>query len=336
MPQERVGVLFGGTSPAYPASLRSACAVLAQLDHAAYTAVPIGITHDGRFLRYTGRIRHIADDTWHTDTAHCRPVRQQAGRLIERDGTPLKLDRLFPVLPGTDGRLLMPLARASLPLAGCAPQAIAVCADKAKARRLAAPVGVRVPRSVVVRDSASLSALHKAAAGLTFPLFVKPVRAGLTFGVSCVRQPEELLPAVQRALAYDSRLLLEEVVPGRELGCGVLGGDDPLAGRVDEVERTPGFFDHTEPAPQSVKTYLPASMDANTEKRVQQTAVRLCRALGCTGLCRVELFLTPTGELVFNEINAAPELTPYSRAVRTLKAAGLPFSELLTRLLQQG
>ena len=169
---------------------------------------------------------------------------------------------------------------------------------------------------------------------LSFPVFVKPVRAGSSFGVTRVESRDALGTAVDAAFRYDSSVIVEEAVPGFEVGCAVLGTDTLTVGRTDEIELSGGFFDFEEKYTlKTSRIHMPARVDAETERRIQEAAKVIYRALGCSGFARVDLFLTPSGELVFNEVNTIPGLTAHSRFPNMMKGIGLSFPQMIDRLL---
>lgn len=339
-----LAVLFGGCSTEYPVSLQSAHAVLTHLDPEKYQAVPLGITRDGRWLRYTGSVDALLDDTWHLDERHTTPALISPDRglhglmMIAPAGvTTIRLDAAFPVLHGRngeDGTVQGLLELAGIPVVGCGVLSSALCMDKDVAHQLAAHAGVEVPRSAVFRAGEDLAVLPERAGCLGWPLFVKPARAGSSFGVSRVERPEDLEGAVMAALEHDGKVMLEEAVPGFEVGCAVLGTCPPTTGRVDEIELAGGFFDYTEKYHLVTSViHMPARISPEQEARVQHTALRVYQALECTGFARVDLFLTPEGRLVFNEVNTIPGFTAHSRYPSMMEAVGLPFPQLLDTLI---
>ena len=207
--------------------------------------------------------------------------------------------------------------------------------DKDRAHRLAALAGVEVPKSFAFGRDAAFDEILKRAGELGWPLFVKPVRAGSSFGVSRVKEPLALPDAVREAFRYDSEILLEEAVPGFEVGCAVLGNQTLITGAVDEIELARGFFDYTEKY--TLKTsaiHCPARIPEETAGHIQEAARKIYRALGCRDFARVDMFLTPEGRIVFNEVNTIPGFTSHSRYPSMMKAAGIGFSELLTRMIE--
>lgn len=339
MTKKNLAVLFGGASPEYPVSLQSASAVLEYVDRSRYHVLPIGISQEGEWFHYTGALDHIAADTWQEDAAHCRPIalsqsrRQRGFFTLSATGaifTPL--DLALPILHGEngeDGTVQGLFALAGIPIVGCGVLASSLCMDKHRAHLLAAAAGIAVPRGVVLEKGD-----ERMTKRLPYPLFVKPLRAGSSFGISKVSAPSALPQAIALARRYDEKVLVEEAIDGFEVGCAVLGRDRLRVGRVDEIALQTDFFDYKEKYTlETAKIHMPARIDAATERRIQQTAQTIYRALGCDGFARVDCFLTPEGRIVFNEVNTIPGMTAHSRYPNMMKGAGLSFSQMLAELL---
>lgn len=176
--------------------------------------------------------------------------------------------------------------------------------------------------------------MQKIQSYLTYPLFVKPVRAGSSFGISKITDANALDRAIELAFCYDAEVTVEEAIDGFEVGCAVLGNETLTVGRVDEIELSDGFFDYTEKYTlRTSSIHMPARIPAETEKRIQDAAVVLYRALGCSGFARVDMFCTPSGEIVFNEINTIPGFTAHSRFPNMMKGIGLDFPQMLDTLI---
>jgi D-alanine--(R)-lactate ligase len=206
--------------------------------------------------------------------------------------------------------------------------------DKALAYIVARDAGIAVPTFWTVAAAEDVDP-----DALTYPVFVKPARSGSSFGVSKVTRREELPRAVETARQYDSKIVIEEAVAGSEVGCAIFGdGCDLTAGEVDRVALSHGFFRiHQEDQPESGSensTFIvPADVSDETRELVRETAKSLYRALGCTGLARVDLFLKEDGTVVLNEVNTLPGLTSYSRYPRMMAAAGLPLADVIDRVV---
>ena len=341
MERKTIAILFGGSSAEHEISLQSAAAVAGALDPARWQPVLVGITRQGEWLRYRGPVPAIADGSWRQGDcvpAMISPDRQLHGLVeLPRGGaaavTPL--DLAFPVLHGTDGEdgaVQGLLQLAGVPCVGCPLTASALGMDKALAHQLAALAGVKTPRTALVDRRTPAAELQRLARGLGYPLFVKPVSQGSSFGVSRVPGPDGLAPAVEQALQYDCRVLLEEAVPGFEVGCAVLGNETLTVGGPDEIELAGGFFDFTEKYTlRSSRIHLPARIPQEKAQQIRGAAVKVYRALGCRGFARVDLFLTPAGEIVFNEVNTIPGFTEHSRFPGMMKQAGLSFAQVVER-----
>ncbi len=339
-------VLFGGCSSEHSVSLQSAHAVLAHLDLNKYHPLPVGITEDGRWLCCAGGFDGLLRGSWQAEGIPCA-LRLDRGQtallLLDGSGNTLNFDAAFPVLHGKngeDGTVQGLLELVGIPIIGCGTLSSALCMDKDRAHRLAEAAGVPVPRSAAVSAGASWEDVQAAAETLGYPLFVKPVRAGSSFGVSRVETPEALPAAVENAFRQDSRILLEEAVPGFEVGCAVMGNPGETAltvGAVDEIELSGGFFDFEEKY--TLKTssiHCPARISLKRAEEIQTAARKVYEALDCRCFARVDFFLTPEGGILFNEVNTIPGFTAHSRYPSMMKAAGLDFPALLDRLIELG
>jgi len=345
MKRKRIAILFGGCSSEYEVSLQSAYAVATHIDKEKYEVLYIGIEKTGAWYLFQGDPADIPGDAWR-DEENCIPVAVSPDKtlhgilLLKETGVEnLPLDGALPVLHGRngeDGTVQGVLELADIPLIGCNTMSSAVCMDKETAHRLAKECGVNVPASytVVKEDLQREGLILSYGKELGYPLFVKPLRAGSSFGVSKVGKPEELLTAIEHGFAYDSRVILEEAIEGFEVGCAVLGTEELTVGEVDEIELSKGFFDYTEKYTlKSSKIHVPARISKQKADEVKETAVRIYRGLGCSHFARVDMFLTPQGEIYFNEVNTIPGFTTHSRYPNMLKEAGISFEEILSRLL---
>ncbi len=376
MKKLKVAVFFGGCSPEYSVSLSSASGVIRGLNPQKYEPVLVGITRDGHWFHYHGSVEQIENDTWEASgnctPAVLSPNRGEHCLLLlgESGISAIQIDVALPILHGKngeDGTLQGLLELAGIPLAGCGTLASSLCMDKDRAHRLAGCAGVRVPKSLVLEASQLASEADRqdaAAADLTaasiaspdtdaslngmlfdaqdfaretgYPIFVKPVKAGSSYGVTRVTSPDQLGPAVRLAFQYDDQVILEENIDGFEVGCAVLGTAELITGEIDEIELSGGFFDYTEKY--TLKTsaiHVPARIDAAKAAELKETAKTIYRALGCSGFARVDMFLTPRGEIVFNEVNTIPGFTEHSRYPGMMKAAGYQLSEVLDLILEQ-
>ena len=341
-------VLFGGNSSEYEVSLQSGAAVLDALDRERYEVFPVGITRQGRWLAYSGTTEEIRQDAWEA-RPDCRrvwlsPEPEVHGCLMQSQNgiEVVRLDAVFPVLHGKngeDGTVQGVFELAGVPVIGCGVLASALCMDKDRAHKLAALAGIAVPKSAKFDRGAAAGEIAAAAESIGWPLFVKPVRAGSSFGISRIEGPEALETAVAAAFEQDSEILLEEAVPGFEVGCAVLGlpEGELTVGEVDEIELSQGFFDFEEKY--TLKTsaiHCPARIPVEKAAAIKAAACKVYRALGCRVFARIDLFLTPDGKIVFNEANTIPGFTAHSRYPGMMRAAGLEFEPLLAKMIELG
>lgn len=363
MKKKKIAVIFGGNSTEYEVALQSAFSVLENINTEKYEIIPIGITREGDWYHYTGKYEKIADNTWFLDGRENKPVVVPQNRsvkgFLELSAHPcterferfeaactklytdpykvLPVDLVFPVLHGKngeDGTVQGLLELAGIPFVGCNTLSSALCMDKDRAHKLAGLAGISVPGSVTFRRTGKERALTEIASKLSYPLFVKPVRAGSSFGITKVYGDDELYAAIETAFEHDAEVIVEETIDGFEVGCAILGTEELTVGRVDEIELSGGFFDYTEKYTlKSSKIYMPARIDAATERRIQEAAVTIYRALGCSGFARVDMFLTLSGEIVFNEVNTIPGFTSHSRYPNMMKGIGLSFADVVDKLI---
>ena len=346
--QTRVAVLFGGRSSEYDISLQSAFSVIGHIDAQRYEPVLIGITKEGDWFRYYGDRADILNDRWR-QSGRCVPAafaqNYHAKALLEfpeHGGVQCtRIDAVFPVLHGKngeDGTVQGLFELAGVPVIGCGTLASALCMDKDRAHRLAALAGVDTPAAAVFSARVTPGELMRETAALACPLFVKPVRAGSSFGITKVDDRGELWEAVRAAFEHDDRVIVEQGVPGFEVGCAVIGNEDQLTvGAVDEIELSDGFFDFDEKYTlKSSKIHMPARIDDETAARICSAAETVYRALGCSGFARVDMFLTPEGRVVFNEVNTIPGFTAHSRFPNMMRGVGMTFAELIDTLIRTG
>ena len=347
MEKKNIAVIFGGCSPEHTVSLASAAAVIRNIDAEKYEVIQLGITEGGEWFRFYGSPDDIEANTWRADRTKCIPAvispdRDQHGILEFRlSGVrTTRLDAAFPVLHGRngeDGTVQGLCELAGIPLIGCGTLASALCMDKDRAHKLVMLAGVAVPRSVLLEKLPTSAELAALAEGVGYPLFVKPVRAGSSFGVARVEAPSELRAAVRDAFRYDNSVLLEEAVPGFEAGCAVMGNGNLITGRADEIELSGGYFDFEEKYTlKTSKIHMPARVDEATERRLRDTACRIYRTLGCRGFARVDMFLTPDKRIVFNEVNTIPGFTSHSRFPKMMSGVGYDFPALVDALIALG
>ena len=339
-----VAVFFGGFSSEYSVSLESAYSVISNLSPERYRALPIGITRDGKWFYFDGEIEKIPADTWQNDV-DCTPVllSPERGRhtlyLLKKEGIEtIPVDAAFPVMHGKfgeDGTIQGLIELSGIPLVGCGTLSSALCMDKDRAHKLAEYAGIAVPKSIALKEGYDKAALEAFAKETCFPLFVKPIKSGSSYGVTKVLQQQDLLSAVAFAFQFDDGVLVEEGIAGFEVACAVMGNDTLVSGEVAEIETLGEFFDFTEKySHTNTAIHIPARISPALSDKVKKTAQSLYKALACQGFARVDLFITPDEKIIFNEINTIPGFTEHSLYPGMMKAIGLSFSDVLDHLIE--
>lgn len=342
-----VAVLFGGYSSEHDVSLDSAYSVLKNLDREKFDPIPVGIDKSGDWYLYTGDISHIKDKSW-VSSDEKLPVYLSPSRsrhcLIALDGDMAKrvdIDCVLPILHGKngeDGTVQGAFEAAGIPVAGCDTMSSALCMDKDRSHKLAEHAGIRVPKSIVIDSMKKAGSVHAFAAEIGYPVFVKPVRAGSSIGVTKVTDEEMLDSAIALALDNDREAEIEEFIDGVEISCAILGkGDEKslICGELAETEVVSGFFNYKEKYTHSTCTiHVPARIPTEKADEIKALAKKVFNVLGCGTFARVDSFLTPSGEIVFNEINTIPGFTELSLYPGMMKAVGMSFTEVLTRIIE--
>ena len=345
----RVALLYGGRSAEHPVSVVSARSVIEALDPERFEVVPIGITREGAWmLPRTSPLELTAPEgglpqveaEGHEITL--RPE-QRSGALAVTTGEQLgAIDVVLPILHGPygeDGTVQGLFELADLPYVGAGVLASALAMDKSMAKVVLAQAGIEQVPCLVVREhqwQADPEAVARRVAGeLRYPVFTKPARLGSSIGISKVKSAGELAGALSLAFAHDAKVLVEQGVVARELEVGVIGNQRPEASVVGEVVPGHEFYDfEAKYLDESSKLVIPAPVAAAVAERVRGIAVRAFQALDCEGFARVDFFyVDSTGEVLLNEVNTIPGFTPKSMFPMLWAASGVPYPELIARLI---
>ena len=358
MSKIRVTVLFGGQSSEHEVSRISAQCVLENIDRSRFDIQTIGITKKGEWLKYEGDISLIGSGQWEETARRQLRERKDVGLLScykeniptlrtlinsdEENNADEIVDVVFPVLHGPngeDGSVQGLLQLADVPYVGCNILASAAGMDKAFSKLVFANAGIPQAEYMVVMrseiDEKIDDIMRKVTEKFGWPCFVKPANAGSSVGVSKVKKPEDLMSALQYAAKYDAKILIEEYIKGREVECAVLGNDDPVASTVGEILPCNEFYDYNAKYIDGKSaTIIPADIDPDIMEQVREYAVRAFKALGCSGLSRVDFFVEGSGRVVLNEINTMPGFTDISMYSKLWEASGIPYTELITKLIE--
>ncbi len=346
--KKKVLVLFGGVSSEHDVSLNSACSVIKNIPDDKYEIITMGITKDGKCYIYNGSPDMLPNEKWLKDTKNLEPAviscdRSHHGIIRLADGAKIeRIDVAFPVLHGKngeDGTMQGLLEISGIPYVGCGTAASAICMDKAVTNAIADFSGIAQAKWTAF-DKHAYSAdktalLASAAEKLGFPIFVKPANAGSSVGISKAKNLAELEAACEKAFEHDKKVVLEENIVGMEVEVAVLGNENPIASVVGEVVPCNEFYDYdAKYLANESELHIPARLPEEKLKAIQNAAVKAYLSLGCEGFTRVDFFVRKAdGEIMLNEPNTIPGFTSISMYPKLFAASGIPYSELLDRLL---
>lgn len=299
----KIGVLFGGKSAEHEVSINSAKNVIAALDKKKYNITPIKINKDGIF-----NFDNIKN-----------------------------FDVIFPVMHGPfgeDGSMQGLLKLAGVPFVGPSVLGSAVGMDKDVTKRLLRDAGIPIGKffTLKIGDKVNFNEIKKE---LGLPLFIKPVNMGSSVGINKVRNNNEFRKAVNEAFKFDTKIIIEEFIEGREIECAVLGNDIPIASIPGKIIANQEFYSYdAKYIDEGAIAEIPAKINKKTAKKVQGLATKTFQTLNCEGMSRVDFFLKKNGDVLVNEINTIPGFTNISMYPKLWEASGIPISKLLDRLIE--
>lgn len=344
----KLAILFGGKSDEYSVSLHSAAAIIKNVPEEMFDVTLVGITQDGKWFLYEGSVENVNDDTWHKE--NLSPVFLNMGNdfkglvklnLGSKTFEKIEIDCIFPVLHGRNGEdgTIQGLCQMSgIPFVGCDMTSSAVCMDKEFTHVICENSGIKTAPYIAAVNSRKLNVkklYEHAYEKLSLPMFIKPANNGSSIGISKVRNYDEFEKGLIEAFQYDSKVIIEKMIEGFEIGCAVLGNEELTIGEVDEIDTKNDFFDYVEKYSQhNSKIYCPARISDELKAEAKQIAEKTYRALGCKGLSRVDMFLTPDNKIYLNEINTIPGLTDLSRYPSMLKKIGIEYRDLIVKLVE--
>ncbi len=340
-------ILFGGVSSEHDISLISAKSVIENTPKDKYDIITVGITKDGRWYLYTGDVENLPEDKWLCDesrltSAVLSPDRADHGIIVLGEkAKKIKVDVVFPVLHGKngeDGAVQGLLQLAGIPFVGCDMISSACCMDKVITNTLLDEAGIAQAKWLGLKEHEykenGEEFIKKAEEYLGYPIFVKPANAGSSVGVSKATDKDSLKRAIDKAFKEDTKLVLEEGITGKEIECAVLGNEEPIASLVGEIESCNDFYDYdAKYINEASKLYIPARIEQKISDEIRETAVRAYKALGCSGLARVDFFVREgDNKVLLNEPNTIPGFTSISMYPKMFQKSGVEYPELIDRL----
>jgi D-alanine-D-alanine ligase len=337
MAKTRVAILFGGQSSEHEISCISAGGVLTAIDRERFDPILIGITRGGKWVLVNQATSLAIQDGKLPEVDESLPAINADIHGFKVGGELLDIDVLFPLLHGPygeDGTVQGLCEMAGIRYVGSGVLASAVAMDKSFAKPIFESVGLKVAPGIVLKKGEWTASQIE---NLSYPLFVKPARSGSSRGTSKVKAFAELAAAIEHGFQFDTKVLLEEAIVGREIECGVLEiAGRPNASPVGQIQILGNyeFYDFEAKYLDDATTVVfPDDLPAGVESTIQQSAIAAFKALGCEGLARVDFFYTATGEIIINELNTMPGFTPTSMYPKLWNRAGVSYSELITQLV---
>lgn len=339
-----LAIIFGGASSEHDVSCISAQGILKNIDKSKYDITMLGITKNGEWYLFDDDIEMLANDNWLKSDSLKRacvsPDTSVHGIVVENSDI-IKLDVIFPVLHGKngeDGTIQGLFQLAQIPFVGCDATSSGSCMDKAVTNAVADAFGIKQAKWCAFTqfeyNKDMDRCLDMAEKKLGYPIFVKPANAGSSVGISKAHNREELMAGMEIAYKEDKKAVLEEFIEGHEVECAVLGNDEPIAAEVGQIVAAAEFYDfdakYNNPESQ---LHIPALIDKDKRDEVRAAALFAYKALGCEGLSRCDFFVTNDGKVLLNEINTIPGQTPISMYPKLFEAVGVPYAELIDKLI---
>ena len=335
MSKSRIAIICGGKSSEHEISCVSANGILNAIDRNKFEPVLIGITKSGKWLL-------LPDDSNFSIVNGALPTVPESGIEVSitslglvAGGKQLAIDVAFPVLHGPygeDGTIQGLFEMIGIKYVGSGVLASAVSMDKSYAKPIFAAAGLSVAAGIVV-----ISKNFELPSNLTFPLFVKPARSGSSRGTTKVKQKSDLASAVEHALSFDTKVIIEQAVVGKEIECAVLQADGKITaselGQISISSKFEFYDFQAKYLDNSMELIVPAELPAGVQSKIQQAAITAFNAAGCEGLARVDFFYSTQGEIIINEINTMPGFTPTSVYPKLIEKNGINYQELITKLI---
>jgi len=334
-------VLFGGKSGEHDVSCLSVQSVLNNISKEKYNITKIGITKEGSWFKTDATPEEIASGKWlqlDNTPAIVSPDPSHHGVLLS-DGTIIKIDVILPVMHGDfceDGCLQGLFELSSIPYVGSGVLASSAGMDKSATKLFALSASVPQADWLTLYAPFTPDMISAVENKFSYPVFVKPCNAGSSLGVSKASNATELEAAIKEAAKVDTKILCEEFIDGHEVECAVLGNDDPSASTVGEIIPCNEFYDYNAKYVDNASILnIPANLPKETIEKIREYAVLVYKSLGCKGLSRVDFFVhKTTGKIYFNEINTLPGFTSISMYPKLWDACGIPYTELIDRLIR--
>ncbi len=345
MNKKNVVVIFGGQSPEHEVSLNSASMIISNMNEEKYYIIPIGITKEGQWLIYDGPVEHIKTGEWekYGTPAIISPDATQKSilKIIGDKIKKIPVDVIFPVLHGKwgeDGTIQGLFEMAQIPYVGDGVLSSCVSMDKVFTKMIAKSVNIEQAKYLwfyTYELEHCENILNQIEKELQYPCFIKPANTGSSVGITKAHNRKELKKALYYAAKFDTKVIAEEFIDGREIECSVLGNENPIASGVGEIFSAAEFYDYDAKYNNAEsKTVVPAELEKEITDKIREIAIKIFKAVEGTGLARVDFLIQKnTNRIIFNELNTMPGFTSISMYPMLWEAEGKSKELLIDELI---
>lgn len=350
MNKKIIGILFGGVSTEYEISLQSASFIIDSIDKEKYDIKTIGISKNGDWFIYRGNTEKIKNNSWlneaNTQLITLSLMQNQKGFFTtdkyKNNFQYEPIDVLFPVLHGRngeDGSVQALCKLANIPFVGCDHSSSSICIDKELTHIMLEKAGIKTSPYTSLKEyefsHSNFDDLEKKyKTQLGYPMFVKPANAGSSVGVSKANNKNELIESIKKAFQIDKKIVIEKCIVGQEIECAVIGNDEPFASILGEIAPSNEFYDYdAKYNDENSLLYIPANISSETSNKIRQTAIKAFKALSCSGMARIDFFLTKDKEIILNEPNTIPGFTNISMYPKLLMKSGFDSKKIINDLI---
>ena len=332
MKKTRILVLFGGRSSEHEISIRSASSIISGVDHNRYEPIPVAIERNGQWLSPQHSATLLPDEVAGLCSTGSIKISMQPDRCKG-------FDVVFPVLHGPygeDGRVQGLLDLADIPYVGSGVLGSACGMDKDVLKRLCKEQDIPTLPHISVHKDNLRDSIEDIERKIGYPLFIKPANLGSSVGISRIDENKKLLPALEYAATFDLKVLIEPAVDAREIECALLGNENPEASLPGEIVTQTGFYDYeAKYIKDDTRLIIPADLEPEQVHSIKEMSVKAFQSLGCYGLARADFFIEKnSGQILLNELNTMPGFTSISMYPKMWEASGLPYTDLINRLIE--
>ncbi len=350
MKKQIIGIVFGGVSTEYEVSLQSASFIIDSIDREKFEIKTIGISKNGDWFIYRGNTEKIKNNSW-LNEADTQPItlsltqNQKGFFTINESTNSIKyepIDVLFPVLHGRngeDGSIQALCKLANIPFVGCDHSSSSICMDKELTNIMLEKAGIKTTPYISLKEyefsHSNFEDLEKKYENLFgYPMFVKPANAGSSVGISKASNKDELIASIKKAFEIDKKIIIEKCIVGKEVECAVIGNEEPFASILGEIAPSNEFYDYdAKYNDENSLLYIPARISDAISDKIRKIAIKAFKALSCSGMARIDFFLTKNEEIILNEPNTIPGFTNISMYPKLLIQSGFDAKTIINNLI---